>query len=86
MQTSPFWGSAFPAQIPGLCAPMWALGPLSGHVFGASLVNFFFVFFGRFATRVSAWNGFVKAVARCLLQVAGVLGVPVHVWGLGFRV
>ena len=44
MQTSPFLESAFPAQIPGLCAPMWALGPFSGHDFGASFTSFFFVF------------------------------------------
>ena len=47
MQTSPFWGSAFPAQIPGLCATIWALGPFSGHVFGASLVKLFVDIWGQ---------------------------------------
>ena len=65
------------------------LGPWP--VFWARFWGLFFEFFSVFllkkiVTRVSAWKGFVKAVVRCLLQVAGVLGLPVHIWGLGFRV
>ena len=48
--------------------------------FWGLVYELFLMFFGGFAMWVSAWNGFVGAVARCLLQVVGVLGVPVQVW------
>ena len=56
------------------------LWPFFWARFWGLVYELFLKFFGGFAMWVSAWNGFVEAVARCLLQVVGVLGVPVQVW------